>query len=211
MPVAVLRFVLVNKSDSDVAGAICGSIQNFIGEDGSNGTPHINRNVFRQEAPLKGIYFESQGVDRSAEQWGTMALTTTSEGAVSHRTSWADLIWGDSLLDFWDDFSADSRLEERTSAVHAPTGSLAVSLVIPAGDVSEVTFLLTGISLIDYPGGLRSATLKRGTENSRGSEIITQKNSAMHGMWRGESLLGCRTSSKRARTSGRRSAKAIFP
>ena len=143
LPVAVLRFVLVNKSESDFAGTICGSIQNFIGEDGSNGTPRKNRNVFRHEAPLKGIYFESEGVDRSAEQWGTMALTTTSDGVVSHRTSWADLIWGDSLLDFWDDFLADGCLDERTSTADAPTGSLAVSLVIPAGGASEVTFLLT--------------------------------------------------------------------
>jgi Glycosyl-hydrolase family 116, catalytic region len=79
---------------------------------------------------------------------------------------------------------------EPASVVHAPTGSLAVSLVIPAGGVSEVTFLLTWHFPIGYPGGLRSATRKRGTENWRGSEIITQKNSAMHGMWPGASLLG---------------------
>jgi non-lysosomal glucosylceramidase len=143
MPVAVLRFVLVNKSQTDVDGAICGSIQNFIGEDGSNGAPCRNRNVFRQDPPLKGIYYDSEGVDRAAEQWGTMALTTTSDGGISHRTSWADLIWGDSLLDFWDDLLEDGRLNERTSTVHAPTGSLAVSLVIPAGGTREVTFLLT--------------------------------------------------------------------
>jgi non-lysosomal glucosylceramidase len=143
LPVAVLRFVLVNKSQTNVAGAICGSIQNFIGEDGSNGAPDRNRNVFRQEGPLKGIYFHSEGVDRAAEQWGTIALTTASDAAISHRTSWADLIWGDSLLDFWDDFLADGRLDERASAVHAPTGSLAASFIIPADGASEVTFLLT--------------------------------------------------------------------
>jgi non-lysosomal glucosylceramidase len=143
LPVALLRFVLVNKTQTDVSGAICGSIQNFIGQDGSNGAPNRNRNVFRQEGALKGIYFDSEGIDRSAEQWGTMALTTTSDGVISYRTSWADLIWGDSLLDFWDDFLADGRLDERASAVHAPTGSIAVSLVIPSDGVSEVTFLLS--------------------------------------------------------------------
>jgi non-lysosomal glucosylceramidase len=143
LPVAVLRFVLVNKTSTDVSATVCGSIQNFIGEDGSLGAPDRNRNVFREEGDLKGIYFDSEGVSTSAEQWGTMALTTTSRGRISYRTTWADLIWGDSLLDFWDDLLADGHLDERKSTVDAPTGSLAVSLVVSANGTTDVTFLLT--------------------------------------------------------------------
>ena len=47
-----------------------------------------------------------------AEQWGTIALSTTAKEKATFRTSWADLSWGNSLLDFWDDFSADGRLDE---------------------------------------------------------------------------------------------------
>jgi len=145
LPVAVVRFVLLNKRSVDIGATVCGSVQNFIGEDGSLGAPDQNRNVFREEGNLKGIFFTSDGVNTGAEQWGTIALTTTSQGQVSYRTSWADLIWGDSLLDFWDDLLADGRLDERKSAMNAPTGSLAVSVVVPANGTTQVTFLLSWV------------------------------------------------------------------
>ncbi len=150
LPIAVLRFVLVNERAVDIGATICGSIQNFIGADGSQGAPQKNRNAFREDGNLKGIYFASNGVNSSAEQWGTIALTTTSPGQVSYRTSWADLIWGDSLLDFWDDLLVDGRLDERKSELDAPTGSLAVSVVVPANGTLDVTFLLTW----DFPNRL---------------------------------------------------------
>lgn len=143
LPIAVLRFVLVNKSSADIDATVCGSIQNFVGEDGSLGAPDRNRNVYREEGNLKGIHFSSDGISTGAEQWGTLALTTSSRGQISCRTSWADLIWGDSLLDFWDDLLVDGRLDERKSTVNAPTGSLAVSLIVPANGTADVTFLLS--------------------------------------------------------------------
>ena len=73
-----------------------------------------------------------------------MALSTTSTGNVTFRTNWAELSWGNSLLDFWDDFSEDGRLDEREpTAGHPPTASLAVSITIPPHDVQSVTFLLS--------------------------------------------------------------------
>ena len=45
-----------------------------------------------------------------------MALSTTAAGDVTFRTNWAELSWGNSLLDFWDDFSEDGRLDEREQA-----------------------------------------------------------------------------------------------
>ena len=45
-----------------------------------------------------------------------MALATTATEGVTSRTAWANLSWGDTLLDFWDDFSDDGRLDERDAA-----------------------------------------------------------------------------------------------
>ena len=65
-------------------------------------------------------------------------------GSISHRTAWADVTWGDSLLDFWDDFSADGAVDERErGSLDNPTASLCVSLSVPAGQSREVTFLLS--------------------------------------------------------------------
>ncbi|MBV8141745.1 MAG: hypothetical protein JOZ60_06835 [Verrucomicrobia bacterium] len=144
IPVAVLRFVLVNKTASEVAASVCGTIQNFIGEDGSLGAPKGNRNSLRKDSEIQGIFLHSEGVDRQSEQWGTIALAATSTDRVTFRTSWAALSWGNSLLDFWDDFSADGCLEDReSSGADSPTTSLAVPITVPPNGVQQVSFLLT--------------------------------------------------------------------
>ena len=159
IPVAILRFVLTNDSDADIEAAVCGSLNNFIGADGTSGAPKDNRNSYREADGLAGIFMESAGVDPDSPQWGTLALTTPyaaggqasphrnggiEGGGITHRSAWANYSWGDSLLDFWDDFSEDGRLEERERDVKEdPTGSLCVSLVVPAKGSAEVTFFLT--------------------------------------------------------------------
>ena len=146
IPVAVLRFVLRNETDADIEAAVCGSLRNFIGTDGTNGAPRGNVNSYREADGLAGIVMESAGVDPDAPQWGTLALATPleSDSRISHRTAWANLTWGDSLLDFWDDFSEDGVLEDRErGGKDDPTGSLSVSLAVPAGGSRAVTFLLS--------------------------------------------------------------------
>ena len=162
IPVAILRFVLTNDTDADIEAAVCGSLNNFIGQDGTSGAPNDNVNSYREADGLAGLFMESQGVDPDTPQWGTLALATllpTSQQAsphpdggteggeasnITHRTAWANYSWGDSLLDFWDDFSADGKLDERErDGVHNPTGSLSVSLTVPAGASAEAAFLLS--------------------------------------------------------------------
>ncbi len=144
LPVAILRFVLSNESDSDIDAAICGSLQNFIGTDGHSGQPRDNNNTYREADGLAGLFMQSAGVDPQAPQWGTLALTTPERNGITHRTAWANVTWGDSLLDYWDDFSADGRLEERDrDGVDNPTGSLAVPVSVPAGGKAAVTFFLS--------------------------------------------------------------------
>ena len=144
IPVAILRFVLTNDTDGDIEAAVCGSLNNFIGSDGTDGAPNDNRNSYREADGLAGISMRSAGVDRDAPQWGTLALTTAKREGISARAAWANYSWGDSLLDFWDDFSEDGKLEERDrDGVDNPTGSLCVSLDVPAKGVAEATFFLS--------------------------------------------------------------------
>jgi len=58
---------------------------------------------------FRGIFFESEGVERSVTQWGEMAMVTDSEGKVTYRTSWKPQRWGSSMLDLWDDLSLDGK------------------------------------------------------------------------------------------------------
>jgi non-lysosomal glucosylceramidase len=146
IPAAILRFSVTNKTDMYVTTSICGNVQNFIGTDGVEGTPKANRNTFRIEnepSPVQGVFMTSNGVERTSEQWGTLALATTATSGITYRTAWASLSWGDSLLDFWDDFASDGLLEKRTTVnADAPMASLAVTMELAPGETQPVTFLL---------------------------------------------------------------------
>jgi len=93
IPIAVLRYVVKNKSDKPIDVSVCGSIRNFIGKDGSkfhrywNGENYYdgakkNKNEFRNENKLKGIYFLPDEIEKDDPAWGTMALTPDSQGKV---------------------------------------------------------------------------------------------------------------------------------
>ncbi|UCE41160.1 MAG: hypothetical protein JSV17_17280 [Candidatus Aminicenantes bacterium] len=155
IPVAILRYVVFNKTQEPLEISICGNIPNFIGRDGTQMIKDwkgdwvatggkSNYNKFRQSKNIRGIFMQSKGVNREAEQWGTIALTTITEGKISCRTAWLEEGWGTSLLDFWDDFRQDGILEERKSEnTDVPMGSLAVKIDVPPSETKNVTFLVT--------------------------------------------------------------------
>ncbi len=155
IPVAVLRYVVVNKTARALKASVCGSLPNFIGADGSElgrdwksdpvtTGPKKNRNEFRSADGLRGIFMSSGGVDPKHEAWGTIALAAAAGTRGSSRTAWLSAGWGTSLLDFWDDFAADGVLDPRPEAGEdMPFGSLTVELDVPAGGSAEAVFYLT--------------------------------------------------------------------
>lgn len=157
LPAAVLRFVLTNRTDENLDAAVCGSLPNYIGMDGSQtktgfaGMASIygakqNRNRFHPGNGLQGVYMSSEGVDPLHEAWGTIALATDAVEGVSYRTSWATRSggWGNDLLDFWEDFNADGRLEDLPQDNEdMPMASLAVKVRLAAHETRAITFLLT--------------------------------------------------------------------
>ena len=144
IPIAVIDFELANTSEKEISFTVCGSMQNFIGEDGNNGKASKNKNAFRSENGLQGIYFTSDGVDPKADQWGEMALSTPETGKISYRTGWLPQRWGTSLLDFWDDLLHDGVLENRTDDVSdKPVASLAVGGILPPHGTKTIRFLVT--------------------------------------------------------------------
>ena len=144
IPIAVLRYTLTNRTNKRVAASVCGSLPNFIGNDGVEELARANRNRFRQATHCQGIFMDSEGVDPAAISYGTMALTTTAKTGITYRTAWKKAGWGTSLLDFWDDFAADGRVEERPGAgADMPSASLVVRTNILPKAHKTITFLLT--------------------------------------------------------------------
>ncbi len=163
IPVAMLRWVVRNPSRDTVDVAIAGSVQNVVGalRNPGDGILVLNaidlgqkcRNVNevrsvprsrRGTPPVSGLLLRSEGVDPGAEMWGTIAIAALeSPRSVTSRTAWADVSWGDTLADYWDDFAADGRLDERDrGGVDKPIASLAVSHRLAPGEERAFTFLL---------------------------------------------------------------------
>jgi uncharacterized protein (DUF608 family) len=155
IPLAVLRYEVTNKSNETLDVSICGTMRNFIGIDGSvqsknwkgdivySGAKN-NRNGYRESSFVKGIYMWSDSVDHYDPAWGTIALTTADKETVTYRRSSTPNDWENSILDFWDDFSADGLLTDKNELTDDnPMASLAVKKTIPAHATQTFTFYIT--------------------------------------------------------------------
>lgn len=144
IPMAIISYTIKNTSNKTIAISVAGTIQNFIGFDGSKGKAINNINTIKNENGIKGIHYTSNGVDKKTEQWGTFSLATTSEGETSFRTNWLPVLWGNTTLDFWDDFTDNGLLEDRKAhGTNTPMGSLAVKNTLNPGEEKEVKFLVS--------------------------------------------------------------------
>jgi len=145
LPVAVLSYQVTNCSDRPLEVSVCGTISNFIGRDGVENITKSNRNEFRSENGLSGICFlPGEDEDKKHQAWGTMALTTQASSGITYRLSSTKDDWNNSLLNLWDDFSADGTLDEvHEQTADDPMASLAVKKKIAAGGSETFTFFLT--------------------------------------------------------------------
>jgi non-lysosomal glucosylceramidase len=157
IPIAILKYEVTNTTNEDIDVAISGNIRNFIGKDGRKHKSDWkgdfipigaagNKNEYKSTEKLKGIYMYSEGVDKDDAAWGTLALSTPvgADGDITYRTSSAQNSWGNSVLDFWDDFSEDGLLTEKEKQIdHDPMASLSAHKRLKAGETKTFTFYLT--------------------------------------------------------------------
>ena len=154
LPVAFVRIVLRNAARVPVRAAVVAALPNFIGMDGfelqlddfrgklNPAGAKGNFNTWRETAGLRGVVLDSRGVASDHPARGTLALATTATRGVTHRTGWLEHGWSDALLEFWDDFAADGKLEEHTTQSDTPTASLAVAVEVPPAGERSIDFVL---------------------------------------------------------------------
>ena len=155
IPIVILSYDVENMTGEPVEVAVCGSMRNFTGQDGSRFRTNWlgdfvplgaknNINVYRESDAVRGIFMYSDSIKNDDAAWGTIALTTNAREGVSYRTSSTSNYWSNAILDFWDDFSADGTLTEKDRlADHDPMASLAVKQTIPAYSRKAFTFFIT--------------------------------------------------------------------
>ena len=141
-PVAVARWVLHNPTNEAVTASICGSFSNFLGGDGVQSGPHDKHNHFLETPDLRAVC-ASANLETDSPFFGSFALGLVGcDAQTTHRTAWKKGGWGNSILDFWDDFSHDGRLEERPRDGHSmPVGSLCARVVLEPLETRELTFV----------------------------------------------------------------------
>jgi len=155
LPVAVLTYEVTNLTDKPLSVAVCGTMRNFVGQDGSKmrrdwkgdfiplGAKN-NRNVFRGDHGVSGIFMYSDSIPKTDAAFGSIALTTAETSGISYRRSSEPNQWERSTLDFWDDFSADGELSDKEMvADNNPMASLAVKKIIAPGGKQSFRFFLT--------------------------------------------------------------------
>ena len=155
IPIAILKYKVTNNTNKEMEVAVCGSIRNFIGIDGSKTNKNWkgdivpygakdNVNTFFECDKVSGIYMSSDGVDQEDAAWGTFALSTLNEGKLTYRRSSTPNHWENAILDFWDDFSEDGLLTDKDKLVDDnPMASLAKKKIIPANSSQTFTFYMT--------------------------------------------------------------------
>ncbi|KJD37300.1 hypothetical protein PW52_01855 [Tamlana sedimentorum] len=144
LPIAILSYKVKNRSSKPITISLAGNIPNFIGYDGKEGKPYQNINTYKEENGIKGIHFTAgEAVDKESYQYGTFSLTTANKGDVSYRTAWQVGDWGNSTLEFWDDYTDDGNLEERSSQQKNNMGSLAVKTTLAPNEEKDIRFFIT--------------------------------------------------------------------
>ena len=97
IPIVVLNYKVKNISDKEISVSVAGTIQNFIGFDGTRGKPLKNVNTYVEKDGVKGIHYSTNGVDPASEQWGSMSFVSLNEAQTTYRTAWQH--WCQSQVD----------------------------------------------------------------------------------------------------------------
>lgn len=157
-PVAVLRYTVSNPTCRRVDVSIAGSLANMCGfkrqtvhADGWKGIDLFSkgRNAYREGEGIKGVFFESEE-DPLSVRYGNMCLVTL-EPEVTATPNWLDGGWFDGLQGFWNDFSADGKLEAEPRYVQQGVtrdqspyrvGSLAAGCSLNPGQEHTFTFAI---------------------------------------------------------------------
>lgn len=155
LPIAVITYEVTNTTNKSLTVSVCGSMRNFVGEDGSKTRrdwkgdyipkgANKNVNQYKTENGISGIYMYSDGVNITDKAYGSIALTTSENQDVSYRLSSVHNSWGQAVKDFWDDFSTDGKLTDLNKLIdNDPMASLAVKKQIPAYETAVFRFYIT--------------------------------------------------------------------
>ncbi|MCC6730478.1 MAG: hypothetical protein IT208_14170 [Chthonomonadales bacterium] len=153
VPAAVFRWLLTNDGAEPTEAAVCFSLLNACGYNGTDplGNRHnplfgANVNEFRRADGLAGLALRRDHPAADDPCFGTMAIATPAP-EVTWLTRWERAGWWDDVQSFWDDFATDGGLPDGPEPDPSPdgqtdVGSIAARVVVHPGATVAVPFSL---------------------------------------------------------------------
>lgn len=155
-PGAVLRYRVRNLTDRPVSASVVGSFANLCGHHECDiwGKPLFKGrpvNQYFEDAAMRGIRFTNPEIPSDAQDAMEMAFAT-ADPDVFYKENWNEGAWWDGIQDFWNDLSADGRLDndhvitQKGNTMHVSpirVGSLGMQKTIPAQGEAVYEFVLT--------------------------------------------------------------------
>jgi uncharacterized protein (DUF608 family) len=137
LPLAVLRYHVINPSATRAKVSVAFSLENPIGTQGRT-------NDYQEGGDLRGLLMRNPFLAATDPLAGTFALSIlgAGEGKLSYLRGWASAKWWQGPLMFWDDFAADGELGPE-GAVRGTAGSLCLQRELGPRSEAEYTFLLS--------------------------------------------------------------------
>jgi non-lysosomal glucosylceramidase len=153
LPVAILTYRVMNRAASAVTAALAFSILNPIGYDGvtrldDRHAPFFgaNRNEFRTEAGVAGLFLSSTKYPVTSPRYGSMAVVTETSD-LSYRLAWEHGEWFDEFQKWWDEFLARGRFPNNAGNTSedksSDYASLATHFQLKPGASRHITFVLS--------------------------------------------------------------------
>lgn len=140
IPIFILRYEVKNMTDKNMEVSVSGSILNVIDHDGSLD----NRNLFREENGISGVFMHNDQENSKKRTWGTMALATPEQTGISYQTAMSVPKSPRDMFAYWKDFSTDGSLTEKDYETgDVRRASLAVKKILAPGESKEFQFYIT--------------------------------------------------------------------
>lgn len=147
LPVAVLRYHVMNPGKAKAKVSIAFSIDNPVGKEGHKGVDFTGSygrsNDRRQGDGVSGLMMRNPFLPASDPTAGffVLAVLGAGDGNLTTWRGWPSGRWWESPLLFWDDFSDDGSLGPE-SAPRTAVGAMCLQRELPPGGEGEYTFLL---------------------------------------------------------------------
>ena len=148
LPVAILRYHVMNPGRSQAKVSIAFSIENPItmsaaGGDVARPRTDSRQNEFRSSHGLAGLLMSNPGLPSYDVMHGSFTLCAAQigDGHLTYWRGWPQSRWWNAPMLFWDDFSDDGRLGDEPDPRSA-VGALCLERVIAPGHSASYTFLL---------------------------------------------------------------------